>query len=198
MSKTKQITLKTSIIGILIALYFICDRFLAINMLTNEYKLSFVPLIIASVFLGPVYGALVGGIGDVLSSLIMPIGPYFPGFTVVSVIKGLAVGFLCHKKLNYGRIAASTFISQGVCGLILNTFNLCFYMIVNNITKYGTTIFAIYGSLFATRIIQAVIYFAAEILFMFVIYKSKPSLDSAFHINEFTQGFDQRKKSKNI
>ncbi len=198
MSKTKQITLKTSITGILIALYFICDRFLAINMLTNEYKLSFIPLIIASVFLGPVYGALVGGIGDVLSSLIIPIGPYFPGFTIVSVIKGLAVGFLCHKKMNYGRIAASTFISQAVCGLVLNTFNLCFYMIVNDITKYGTTVFAIYGSLFATRIIQAVIYFAVETLFMIIVYKSKPSLDNAFQIKKFNSAVKTEKESKKV
>ena len=40
MTKTKQLTVKISVSGMLIALYFVLDRLLAINLLTNKYNLS--------------------------------------------------------------------------------------------------------------------------------------------------------------
>ena len=145
--KTKQTTLKLTCSAMLIALYFVLDRFTAINLMTNQYKLSFIPLIVAAVFLGPLWGAAVGGLGDLVSALIMPTGAYFPGFTVVSALMGLTIGLLCRKKLTVPRALLAAFLCQGIGGLVLNTFNLAFYFIINGIGKYGNTVLPIVTSL---------------------------------------------------
>jgi len=170
--------LKLTFSAMLIALYFVSDRFTAINLLSNQYKLSFIPLILAAVFLGPVWGMAVGGLGDLISALIMPTGAYFPGFTVVSALMGLTIGLLCYKKLTVGRAVLAVFLCQGVGALVLNTFNLAFYFIVNGIDKYGSSVTAIIGALAVSRAIQAGIYFVVEVLFMLLLIKIKPRLDA--------------------
>lgn len=176
--KKKEYILKLTFSAMLIALYFITDRFTAINLLSNQYKLSFIPLILAAVFLGPVWGMAVGGIGDLLSALIMPTGAYFPGFTVVSALMGLTFGLLCYKKLTPVRGVVAVLLCQGIGGLVLNTLNLAFYFIVNNITKYGSSVGAIISALALSRAIQAGVYIVVEILFMLLLIKLKPRLDA--------------------
>ena len=161
----------------LIALYFVLDRFTAINLLTNQYKLSFIPLFVAAVFFGPVWGAVVGGLGDLVSALIMPTGAYFPGFTLVSALMGLTLGLLCYKKLTAPRAVLAAFLCQGVGGLVLNTFNLAFYFIINGIGKYGDSVWAIVTALAATRAVQAGIYFVAEAAFLLFLIKIKPRVE---------------------
>lgn len=179
MSKIKMNTLKITVNAMLMAIYFVLDRFAAVNLLTNEYKLSFIPVILAAVMFGPVYGMLVGGLGDLLSAIIMPTGPYFPGFTIVSALMGLIFGLFCRKKMSYPRIISSILVNQLFCSLVLNTFNLAFYFIINNINKYGKSVFAIFGALLVSRLIQAGIYIAAEIVFMIMLFKLMPAIEKA-------------------
>ena len=179
MNRKKQYIFKLTLAAVLVALYFVFDRFTAINLMTNQYKLSFIPLILAGVFLGPVWGMAVGGLGDLLSALIMPTGAYFPGFTVVSALMGLTIGLLCCKKLRPARIVLAAFLCQGIGSLVLNTLNLAFYFIVNGITKYGTSVLPIVGALALTRTIQAAVYFAAEVVFMLLLMRLKPRLEKS-------------------
>lgn len=167
----------------LIAMYFVLDRFAAINLLTNQYKLSFIAVIFAAVFLGPAYAAAVGGLGDLLSAIIMPTGPYFPGFTVVAALVGLMFGMFLYKKITYPRIILSVFIAQVAGTLILNTLNLAFYFIINGIGKYGDTVWAIVSALAVTRLVQAGIYFAVEIVFLVLLKKLKPNIEKALKLN---------------
>lgn len=184
MSKKKINILKLVMGAMLIALYFVLDRFAAINLLANQYKLSFIAVIFAAVFLGPAYAAAVGGLGDLISALIMPTGPYFPGFTVVSALVGLMFGLFLYKKLTYFRIVLSVLISQVAGTLILNTLNLSFYFIINGIGKYGTSISAIISALALTRLVQAGIYFAAQIAFLALLKKLKPNIQKALKIDK--------------
>lgn len=176
--KKREYTLKLTFSAMFIALYFVLDRFAAINLPSNQYKLSFIPLILAAVFLGPLWGMAVGGLGDLVSALIMPTGPYFPGFTVVSALMGLTIGLLCYKKLTAPRAVLAVFLCQGIGGLVLNTLNLAFYFIVNGIGTYGESVGAIIGALALSRAIQAGIYFVVKVLFMLLLIKIKPRLDA--------------------
>ncbi len=185
MSKQKRIILKLTVTAMLIALYFVFDRFTAINLLSNQYKLSFIPLIIGAVFFGPLCGIAVGGLGDLVSALLMPTGAYFPGFTLVSALMGLIFGLLCHKKMTVPRIVLAVFLCQGVCSLVLNTFNLAVYFMASGITKYGTSVIPIVTSLAATRAIQAGVYFVAETVFLLLLMKAKPRLDKLRVMREF-------------
>ena len=182
MSKNKQNLIKLTMSAMLIAIYFVLDRFAAINLLTNQYKLSFIAVILAAVFLGPAYAAVVGGLGDLLSALIMPTGPYFPGFTAVSALVGLMFGLMLYKKITYPRIVISVFIAQVAGTLILNTFNLAFYFIINGIGKYGTSVMAIVSALALSRLIQAGIYLVAEIAFLVLLKKFKPNIQKALKL----------------
>ena len=178
MNKQKRLLIKLTVTAMLIALYFVFDRFTAINLLSNQYKLSFIPLIIGAVFFGPVCGIAVGGLGDLISAVLMPTGAYFPGFTLVSALMGLVFGLLCYKKLTLPRILLAVFLCQGVCSLILNTFNLAVYFMASGITKYGTSVLPIVTSLAATRAIQAGVYFVAETVFLLLLIKAKPKLEN--------------------
>ena len=178
MRKQKAFIIKLTVTAMLIALYFVFDRFTAINLLSNQYKLSFIPLIIGAVFFGPICGIAVGGLGDLISALLMPTGAYFPGFTLVSALMGLIIGLLCYKKFTAPRALLAVFLCQGVCSLILNTFNLAVYFMMSGITKYGTSILPIVASLAATRAVQAGVYFVVETVFMLILIKAKPKIDN--------------------
>ena len=175
--KKKSYVLKLTMSAMFIALYFILDRFTAINLLTNQYKLSFIPLMLASVFLGPVWGAAVGGLGDFLSAVLMPTGAYFPGFTVVSALMGLTFGLLCHKKLTPARGILAVLLCQGVGSFVLNTLNLSFYFIVNGIDKYGKSVLPIVSALALSRALQAGVYAVAQIVFILLLIQLKPRLE---------------------
>ena len=177
MSKTKKYTLKITLSAMFIALYFVLDRFTAVNLLTNQYKLSFIALISAAIFLGPVYGAAVGGLGDLISALIMPTGAYFPGFTVVSALMGLTFGLLCHKKLTPLRAVISVLLVQGIGSFLLNTLNLSFYFIINGITKYGSSVLPIFSALAVSRLIQAGVYLIAQLAFFTLLIKIRPIIE---------------------
>ena len=73
---------KTILTGLFIAIYVVLDRVLTINSEIIKLNFSIVIVAVSAVFLGPKYSVLVGAIGDLIGSLTMPFGPYFPGFTI--------------------------------------------------------------------------------------------------------------------
>lgn len=57
-------------------------------------------IILSGLILGPVTGAMVGGVGDLLGFLAHPSGAFFPGFTLTSALTGALPGlFLNRVKL---------------------------------------------------------------------------------------------------
>lgn len=95
--------------------------------LSPTLKVSLAPCIVifAGAYLGPVKGALVGGLSDILVLLIKALpGAYFPGFTLTMAIYGLLGGLLLRSaKTRPGIIhtIGCTAIIQTVCSLIINT-----------------------------------------------------------------------------
>ena len=84
--------------AMLTAVYFVLDR--AIPPVTESLKLTFAFLAVlaAAIWLGPVSAALVGGLGDLLGSLLIPFGAPIPLLTVSAALEGLALGFLLYEK----------------------------------------------------------------------------------------------------
>ena len=66
----------------------------------KDLNLSPVVIMFSGITLGPVGGALVGAITDIMASLIRPLGAYVPWFTITSALMGLIPGlfFLKRKK----------------------------------------------------------------------------------------------------
>lgn len=107
--------------GILIALNIILSRFLSINAWNFKIGFTFVSVFIAAYFFGPVFGAIVAGVGDVLGAILFPIAAFFPGFTLTAVLTGLLYGVLLHEKQTMPRIVAVVVIDQLVFSLLLNS-----------------------------------------------------------------------------
>ena len=166
-SKGKRPKLDTKtvvILGLLVAMEIILNRFLSINAWNIKIGFSFVPVVIAAILFGPIHAAVVGGLGDFLGAILFPIGAYFPGFTFTAVLMGLVWGFFLHKVQSIPRILVSVGINQFILGLVVNTFWIS--------TLYGSP----YGPLFVTRIAQAVILTVVQSIVIVAIGKAAPRL----------------------
>ena len=99
-----------------------CGISIALNMVLgfvgSSLKLPFYLDTIGTFFtaaaFGPFYGAMVGGITNVISALIL--GPKDIPFALVSIAIGLIVGFVCKKTKSYDLKTA--IICGLVCGVV--------------------------------------------------------------------------------
>ena len=119
--------------AILVALEIVLNRFCSINTFGWKIGFSFVPVVAAAVVYGPVVGAIVGGLGDLIGALLFPIGPYFPGFTVCAALMGAVYGLFLYRgdgsfslfkgeRVNLFRhIVPAVLINGIVLGLLVNT-----------------------------------------------------------------------------
>ena len=80
----------------------------------------FLPIAVGAMCLGPLPAAAIGGIADILGCLIMPTGPYFPGFTINAAITGLVYGaFFKGQKPKLWKIIIARLVLMIVVDLIL-------------------------------------------------------------------------------
>ncbi|AEF84533.1 conserved hypothetical protein [Treponema primitia ZAS-2] len=111
MSKTKKLVLASLLLAILI----VVERLLSVQTPILRISFAFVPVTLSALLLGPVWSALVAGLGDVIGALLFPKGVFFPGFTLSSLVTGLIYG-LCiynpksNKKFLQGLILANVLI----------------------------------------------------------------------------------------
>ncbi|MFV0344078.1 MAG: folate family ECF transporter S component [Anaerocolumna sp.] len=83
---------------------------------------SFLTLATAGMLYGPVIGGLFGGIGDLINYIVRPNGPYFPGFTLNSILTGVIYGlFFYQKKITLKRTILAKLIITIFIDLILTT-----------------------------------------------------------------------------
>ena len=112
-------------IALLVALEIVLSRFLSFNTSILKIGFKFVPVVLAAMLYGPVWGATVAGLGDLLGALLFPIGPYFPGFTLTAVLIGLVYGLFLYREVNLRRIVAAASIACIPLGLGLNSLWIC-------------------------------------------------------------------------
>lgn len=93
MSKTKKIILS----ALLLAMTIVLSRFLSFNVWFLSIGFSFVPIILAALWLGPKYSAIICGLADLIGAFLFPFGTYFVGFTISAVCKGLIYGIILYK-----------------------------------------------------------------------------------------------------
>ncbi len=81
------------------------------------------PVILAGVLFGPVYGGIVGGLTDFLQAVTFPKGAYVPWFTVTGILFGLVPGlfFIKKRKPTFLRVLLAVFAGQTVGSVLLNT-----------------------------------------------------------------------------
>ena len=94
LTKSKKIILSAMLLSILIVL----SRFFSIKSSFLVISFSFIPMMLAAIYLGPKYAAIITGLGDLIGAILFPFGAYFPGFTISSAIIGFIYGYSYTKN----------------------------------------------------------------------------------------------------
>lgn len=94
-------TTKLVYLALLTALEVVLSRFLSISTPINKIGFAFIPLALSGMLYGPLAGAAVGAVSDLLGAFLFPTGPFFPGFTLTTTLKGVVYG-LCLRRETAG------------------------------------------------------------------------------------------------
>ena len=108
----------------LVALEVVLNRFLSINTFGLKIGFSFVPIVFAAIFFGPLTAGVIYAASDFIGAVLFPIGPYFPGFTVSAALMGITYGIFLHGKEEpklFKNILPPVIINSIVLGLFVNT-----------------------------------------------------------------------------
>lgn len=84
--------------GILLALRVVLG-FLEINI-ESVYRISFaaLPVSLGAALFGPIAGGVLGGLGDIVTLIIKPIGAINPGIILSKVLSGFLMGLILYKR----------------------------------------------------------------------------------------------------
>lgn len=102
-----------TMIGFCVAMEVILARFLSLHTWNLKIGFSFLPVVAAALWGGPLAGGITGALGDLIGALLFPVGAYFPGFTLSSFLDGAIYGW-CFRK--------GTGKRQILLAVLLNTF----------------------------------------------------------------------------
>lgn len=143
----KRIHVHTMIqVALLIAIEVVLTRFCSISTPVVRIGFGFVPIAICGMLYGPAWAGVAGGVADVLGATLFPIAPYFPGFTLSSILTGLIFGLLLRREEGgWSRLSLAVGLNCLGVSLCLNTLWLSL--------MYGTPFLV----LLPTRILQNLI-----------------------------------------
>ena len=138
-----------------------CAMLLAIQVLLNyagsisigqSIRISFgyISNAITGMLFGPIPAMLSGILSDLLGTVLKPIGPYYPGFTISAGLVGLTYGFaLYREELTWLRVFLCQLFIAVFLHLLLNTLwlsdlygNAFFVILPGRITKNGLQLLA--------------------------------------------------------
>jgi len=103
-----------------------------------DISINLVPLpaIIASILMGPFWGAFIGGAIDIMGHFLHPLGDYIPLITVIAVLRGFLPGFFIHQfkidKITFLNLFIVIGITQLISQVVLMSYTLHLYQIVES------------------------------------------------------------------
>jgi len=132
LQKNREIR-KLTLSAILIALSVVLTRFGSFYLPgANFIRIGFgsIPIIIASLVVGPIWGGLVGAGADLIGSLAFPVGPYFFGYTIDAALQGILpffVMFFFKGKTKYQHLLSIILITIFIAIISAFTFRYSSY-----------------------------------------------------------------------
>ncbi|MDO5124020.1 MAG: folate family ECF transporter S component [Eubacteriales bacterium] len=117
--ETKNIRCLT-VCALMLALRVVLGYFSNISLsITPNAKIgfAFLPVAIVAALYGPVWGLVVGGLGDVLSFMLMPMGNYFFGWTLNAMLVGMVYGLFLYK--NNSKLLLKLILCEIVIGFVI-------------------------------------------------------------------------------
>lgn len=126
----------------------------------DSYRITFspIPVTLASYMLGPVFGGIIGAMGDIITLIIHPTGGINFGILLAKTLWGVLMGlFLYNKPVTILRSVVANFVTIFVCNVVITTASLC--------VAYGYPIMAILPVRAVTNVILFFIYTVATCFF---------------------------------
>ncbi len=161
LTKLQSLTVCAMMLSLRVVLGYFSNATLAI---TPDIKIgfNFLPIAITGILCGPVAAMIVGGLGDLLSFLIAPMGFYFPGWTISGILVGLLYGLFLYKT-------KCSLVSIIICEVIIGVFVEIALGSLWLLIQYDKAFFIMAGvrglkTLVATPVEIAVIFFFSKIL----------------------------------
>jgi len=159
--KKKVFSLRSLVLmATFVAMEVVLSRLLSYSVWNMKIGFAFVPIVIAAIMLGPVRAAIVAALADFIGTILFPIGPYFPGFTLTAALVGALYGLFLHKKQSFLNILISVSIHQLILNLFLNTFWIS--------VLYASP----FTPLLVTRLLQCAVMIPVELLVISLIVKT--------------------------
>lgn len=176
MSKTKKIVLSAMLLALLIVL----SRFLSIKTPILVISLSFVPIMMSAIWLGPKYSLAIAALGDLIGAILFPFGAYFPGYTLSQLLTGLIYGLFLYKKpgqeVSDGKFIIKLIVSSvlvlGLIGVLLTSLWV-------HITAGKS-----YVAVMAGRITTQVIMLPIQVVTIFILEKLTRPITKKFFVEE--------------
>lgn len=112
-----------SIMAMLMAITIVLGYFSI--QIGNYIKIGFaaIPHELASIFFGPVAGAIYGAASDIIKYVIRPTGPFFPGFTISGIASGFIYGLILYKRpYKFHRVLIANILVALIVNLGMNTY----------------------------------------------------------------------------
>jgi len=163
MTKIKKVILSSLLLSVLI----IFSRFISINTQILVIGISFIPIMMSAIWLGPKYSTLIALLGDFLGAILFPFGPYFPGFTISATITGLIYGLFLYNKsqkdFSNKQLLIRLILSSVIVLLFVNIFITSFWLHL----LYGKA----YLALIASRALTQVIMLPIQVITIFSLEK---------------------------
>lgn len=97
LSNIKSVAICAMMLALRVVVGYFANFSLAITP-NAKIGFAFLPIAIVSMLLGPVCGMIVGGFGDILSFLLVPMGGYFFGWTLNGILVGMLYGLFLYKS----------------------------------------------------------------------------------------------------
>ena len=197
LTKSKKIILSAMLLSILIVL----SRFFSIKSSFLVISFSFIPMMLAAIYLGPKYAAIIAGLGDLIGAILFPFGAYFPGFTLSSAIIGFIYGIFLYKKPEENR-KDFKFIIQLIISsiLVLVGIKILLESVFLNVL-YGKA----YLAIIASRLVTELIMIPVQVITIFILEKALRPFTKKYlykeekvSIDEYLDTFDKFTKDPNL
>jgi ECF transporter S component (folate family) len=160
------------LISFLICLSVILRRFFSVKLPVGSITLGNLPIILSGFILGPISGFIAGALGDILSYISNPKGPYLFPFTITSGFMGFIPAFAVKilnkkKEISFLNILISVTAGQ----IITSIFMVPFFMEL--LLKHPFFVWAWKGFLSQIILIPVISYLSYSILKTIENYENK-------------------------
>lgn len=109
-------------LSMFVVLQIVFTLFIGVATPVTRITLTFIPMAVAGMLHGPVFGLVAALAADLIRATLWPIGPYFIGFSITAALVGALYGLLYKKENMTKTIIFIAMFKALVLHLFLNTF----------------------------------------------------------------------------